>query len=222
MKKSLVTILCYLDTNGNFCMPTDPALKEKVLENANLKSRLLFFNSYSVLVLCLLLAIGLSILFAFVVHCAPKKMMWITIFASLVAIIALAAILFSYKTSNPGKIYLGILLVVLFIIIAVSVYYQQKQISLAAIFLSEATKFTWSKPSTFFYVLLFMGCTLGFFVMLIQEYRGLISVKAPVFNNNSIYYGVDKHGLWLTCTLLGIQLLWGLSFLKEACKYWII
>lgn len=127
--------------------------------------------------LCLLIAIGVSLLFAFTVHCEPKKLMWITIYTSLIIIVALAAILFSYKTNNPSKILIAIVLLVLFIIIGVSVYFQQKQISLAAIFLAEATRFTWKKTSTFFYVVLFMALTFGFFVMLIQEYRGLVSVK---------------------------------------------
>lgn len=171
-------------------MPTDLALREKIIQNANLTSRLIFFNSYSVLLLCLLFAIGVSILFAFVVHWIPKKMMWITIYSSLAIIVALAVILFVYKTNNPSKMLIAIVLLVLFIIIAVSVYFQQKQISLAGIFLAEATRFTWSKPSTFFYVFLFLACTLGFFVMLIQEYRGLISVGQPIFDKKSIYYAV--------------------------------
>jgi hypothetical protein len=141
-------------------------------------------------------------------------MMWITIISSLVVLIALAVVLFTYKTTNPSKIVIGILLVILFLIIAISVFVYRKQITIAAIFLAEGTKFTGNKPSTIIYIFLFLGLTLGFFLMLIKEYQGLISVGTPTFHQTELYYSVNKKGLWLTWVVLGIQLIWGLSFLK--------
>lgn len=79
-------------------MPTDPVLRQKVSENGNLDSRLVFFNSYYVLVLSILMAIGLSIVFTFFVHCFPKKMMWITIILSLLVLVGLAVTVFLYKS----------------------------------------------------------------------------------------------------------------------------
>jgi hypothetical protein len=164
-------------------MPTDPVIREQVTQNAHLDSRLVIFNSYSVLVLCILFSIGLSILFTFVVHCIPKTMVWVTIYTSLVVLIALAAVLFMYKTTHPGKIILGIILAAVFLIITLHACFYKQEVQIGAIFLQEGTRFTSNKPSTVFYIFLFMACTLGFFFMLIEEYRGFISVGAPSFDS---------------------------------------
>lgn len=172
--------------------------------------------------MCLGIAIGLAIFFTISVHCCARSMMWLTIIGSLVVLLGLAAVLFTYKTTNISKTIIGIVLTLLFLIIAVSVWIYRKQVAVAAIFLDEGTKFTGNKPSTMFYIFLFFGLTLGFFVMILWEYKGLISVGAPTFENSELYYEVNKHGLWATWVVLGIQLVWGLFFLKESCTLTLI
>jgi hypothetical protein len=177
-----------------------------------------FFNSFKVLLICLGVAIGLSILFTILVHCWARPMMWITIISSMVVLLVLAVLLFFYKTSNASKIIISIFLALLFIIILASIWLYRKQVGVSAIFLDEGTKFTANKPSTIFYIFLFFALTLGFFSMILLEYKGLISVGAPSFDSSELYYKVNTHGMWATWVVLGIQLVWGLFFLKEACK----
>lgn len=195
-------------------MPTDPALRQKVSENGNLDSRLVFFNSYYVLVLSILMAIGLSIIFTFFVHCFPKKMMWITIILSLLVLVGLAVTVFLYKSEHAGRIIIGALLAALFFIILFSVCLYKQSIKVGAVYLKEGTKFTGSKPSTAFYIVFFAACTLGFFFMIIQEYQGLLSMTQPEFKKENLYYEVNSKGQWVIWAILGVQLIWGLSFLK--------
>jgi len=169
--------------------------------------------------MCLGLAVGASILFALLVQCIPKIMAWLTIYASLFFLIGLAVVLFFYKTENPSKIYISIALAVLFILIFVSAYVYTKQTKIGAIFLEQGTNFIASNLSTIFYIILFCSLTLGLFFMIIKEYEGLISIAKPDFDaNQDIYYEVNSKGLWIVWIVLGIQFLWGLSFLKESCK----
>lgn len=149
-------------------------------------------------------------------------MMWTTIISSLFVLFALAVVLFLYKTTNHAKVIISILLALLFLVIVISVFLYRKQVGISAIFLNEGTRFTGSKPSTIFYILLFLGLTLGFFIMILLEYKGLISVGTPTFDKVHLYYEPNKHGLWLTWVVLAIQLLWGLFFLKESCRFLII
>lgn len=182
-------------------------------------SRLVFFNSWNVLVMCLGIAIGLSVLFTIVVNFFPRQIIWVTVIGSLIVLLGLAVVLYAYKTTNNTKIIISILLALLWIVIAVSIWLYRKQITLSAIFLDEGTKFTANKPSTVFYIFLFLAFSLGFFLMIIYEYSGLVSMGVPSFSNDALYYEVNKRGLWATWVVLGIQLFWGIFFLKEACKH---
>lgn len=195
-------------------MPTDPALRQKVSENGNLDSRLVFFNSYYVLVLSILMAIGLSVVFTIFVHCFPKKMMWITIILSLLVLVGLSVTVFLYKSEHAGKVVIGALLASLFFIITFSVCLYKQSIKVGAVYLKEGTKFTGNKPSTAFYIVFFAACTLGLFFMIIQEYRGLMSIGEPTFDKENLYHEANKKGQWLIWAVLGVQLIWGLSFLK--------
>lgn len=172
--------------------------------------------------MCLGIAIGLSVLFTIVVHFFPRQIIWVTVIGSLVILLGLAVVLYVYKTTNNTKIVISILLALLWIVIAVSIWLYRKQITISAIFLDEGTKFTGNKPATAFYIIFFLALSLGFFFMLIFEYSGLVSMGAPSFSNDALYYEVNKHGLWATWVVLGIQLFWGIFFLKEACSQYPI
>ncbi len=115
------------------------------------------------------------------------------------------------------------MLALLFILILASVCVYKKQTTISAIFLEQGTNFIGSNLSTIFYIILFSALTLGFFFMMIKEYTGLISIAAPEFNaEKDIYYEVNSKGLWIVWIILGIQFLWGLSFLKESCNLFIM
>ena len=169
--------------------------------------------------MCLVLAVGASVLFALLVQCIPKVMASFTIYASLLVLIGLAVVLFFYKTENPSKMYISIALALLFIVILVSACIYTKQTKIGAIFLEQGTDFIGSNPSTIFYIILFSSLTMGLFVMIIKEYSGLISMATPDFDaTQDLYYEVNSSNLWMVWIVLGIQFLWGLSFLKESCN----
>ena len=65
---SKVSNILKIDSNGNFCMPTDEAIQNKIMEDGKLSSRLIFFKNYETFVLCILMAIGLSLLHIILVH----------------------------------------------------------------------------------------------------------------------------------------------------------
>ena len=181
--------------------------------------RLVFFNSYYTLVMCLGLAVGVSILFALLVQCIPKIMAWFTIYASLLVLIGLAVVLFFYKTENPSKMYISIALALLFIVILASTCMYSKQTEIGGLFLAQGTKFIASNVSTIFYMVLFSFLTMGLFWVIIKEYAGLISIATPEFDaSRDLYYEVNSSNLWMVWIVLGIQFLWGLSFLKESCN----
>lgn len=115
-------------------------------------------------------------------------MMWITIILSLLVLVGLSVTVFLYKSEHAGRILIGALLASLFLIITLSVCFYKQSIKVGAVYLKEGTKFTGNKMSTAFYIILFDACTLGFFFMIIQEYRGLLSIGEPTFDKQNLYH----------------------------------
>ena len=114
-------MMVYLDSNGNFCMPTDEAITSKINESANLEQRLVFFKNYDVFVLCILMAIGISLLHLILVHFFTQIMVWITMIGSILVLAGLAIILFSYNTTSSGKIVMAVLLSVFTVVFVISI-----------------------------------------------------------------------------------------------------
>lgn len=52
-----------------------------------------------------------------------------------------------------------------------------------------------------------------------MEYRAFWASGEASFNKENLYYEVSGTKVKVLSALLVIQLLWGLSFIKEACKY---
>ena len=107
---------------------------------------------------------------------------------------------------------------VLTLVIVISICLYSKQVPITGVFLDEATKFTGKNPSNILFVLIFMIFTAGFLFMFIFEYKGLISMGQPTFKKESLYYEASRRVSWATWTVLSIQLVWGIFFLKEACN----
>lgn len=59
---------------GGFCLPTDDAAREKLIENANLGEKWNFLNTYDVIRICLLIALGVGIIWMILVQIIPKIM----------------------------------------------------------------------------------------------------------------------------------------------------
>lgn len=164
-------------------MPTDETLRAKVNKDADLENRSLFFKSFNVLLLSLGFSIGLSLLFFFLVNSCPSITLKVTIYLSIAVTLALSVVLFLYKTENKtSKIIIGIFIVVLLVLIVMSTIGFYKAFNLSGIFLKEGTKFTSSSRSTILYIPIFMLMQVGFFLIMLQEYKGFVSSGVPSFN----------------------------------------
>ena len=171
------TNLLKIDSNGNFCMPTDEAIQNQIMEDGKLSSRLIFFKNYDVFVTCILIAIGISLLHIILVHFFTKFMVWATIIASIIVLAGLAAILFLYKSTSSAKIVLAIVLAVFTVIYVISIILHRRETDFGAIFLHESVKFTGKNPSTFAYILVFFGLTILFLWSMMKEYSGFVSSR---------------------------------------------
>jgi predicted lysophospholipase L1 biosynthesis ABC-type transport system permease subunit len=129
------------------------------------------------------ISIGLSLLFFFLVNSCPNTTLKATIYISIAVILALSVLLFLYKTENKAsKIIIGIFLVALLVLLVMSAIGFHKAFKLSGIFLKEGTKFASSSRSTLLYIPTFMLMQVGFFLIILQEYKGFVSHGVPSFN----------------------------------------
>lgn len=180
-----------------------------------------FINSLDSIVLSMILAFSFSLLYLVLVQCWPKFMNKAVIMLGSLVILALAICMFTYHYDAYGKIFVAILLLVLFFIIVLSSCKNRRCVDMNGVFLSNASQMLGtSKCLTFLYIPLFILLLVGFIFLVIYEFRSFWAGGDLSFDaESSIFWEFSSVGPIILSVFLAIQVVWGLSFLKEACKY---
>jgi hypothetical protein len=175
------------------------------------------------MVLSMILSISISVLYVVLVQCFPKAMNIAVPILSLLVILALAICMFTYYADASGKIPIAIILLVAFIIIALGLFRNRNSVRMNGVWMTKATQMLRSaKCGAFLYIPLFIGFLIGFIFLIILEFRAF-------WTGSSLYFDREKSIFWefhataptILCVLLILQSIWGLSFLKEACKLFV-
>lgn len=187
---------------------------------AKLSDRNYFYNSFNTLLICLGIAVVLSIIFLILVQFFPKPMSQAVVYLGFLIVLAVAVLIFLYPTSNTtGQIVVGIILAILAILILATILCHRSSIKICGAFLAESTRFVKDNPCVLVYIPIFILLLAGFLVMMLQEYRSFMTSGTATFDaSSSLYYLSTGTGQTILTVLLVIQFIWGLSFLKEACK----
>ena len=120
---------------GAFCLPEDYALRTVLLENAGLQSKNLFMNSIDVIQICMLFAIGLSVVYLCVIQCCARTMTKAIVGLAAVILLALIICLLIYPTDHPAKVPLGIVIIVLLLVLICSYIEHRREIDMLSIFM---------------------------------------------------------------------------------------
>lgn len=70
------------------------------------------------------------------------------------------------------------------------------------------------------YIPLFLILTFGFLVLIVWQFIAFGTANYPTFERSNIYYH-SGHNIFLQ-VLNVIELIWGMQFLRDACKYLLI
>lgn len=199
-------------------MPTDETLREKIIHDAHLEKRMVFFNSFRVLLICLGIAVGLSLIYFILVEFLANSLKMVIIILGMVVLLVVGVLLLFYGHVHTLQVVLCVILLITFFACLASLFMLKGSIKLGGLFLEEATRFGSHSRVSLIYIPLFMLLTWGFLIMVIKEYTGFVSVGNPSFSNDRLYYKPNSNGIYFTMAVLIVQLVWGLSFLKECCK----
>ena len=156
------------------------------------------------------------------VQCFPKFMNTFSVFAGMVISFVLLVCFLTYSNST-AKAPLIILFLIVFVILLVNYIKSRKAFEIQGVFLEAATKMLKdSKTVVFFYIPLFLAFTFLFGLMLILEFKSLVGGGKLDFNaEESLFWEFEDNNSFLVF-LLFLQMIWGVSFLKEACNHSLI
>lgn len=205
--------------NGNFCFPTDETVKNRLLKESNLADRNEFYHSIDTIKLSFVVAIGASFLFMLAVQCFPAFMNYFTLVLGCIAILISAVCVFLYRTSqHPIKEIIAAVLLCILLIILLTICKNTDSWRMHSIFLSYSTKMISHRCTTLFYIPIFAVILVAFIAMLVLEFTAFWSYGTVTFSKHNVYQEIrSPTGIVLSMVLV-VQGVWGLTFIKEACK----
>jgi hypothetical protein len=123
---------------------------------------------------------------------------------------------FTYSTQyTKMKIFIGIVLLLLFIFFGLTIYKHYDSLSLHSIYLKWSTKMLVDRKLTILYIPIFMLLLVGFIFMIVGEFAGFWSAAHLNFDpHTQIYHELSGVYSSIMSFFLIVQFIWGLSFVK--------
>lgn len=175
--------------SGHFCLPTDPELRAQLMRNSELNSRDSFYNSIDTIVLSFFVALGFSILYFLLVQCFPTVMNYAAMVVGLIVIVATIICIFTYQTENPGvKIAAGVILIIVFIVIVMTVLKNKDSWDMHRIFLKYSTVMVKDRMTTLLYIPLFFAILVCFVIILVLEFTAYWTTGNVSFDGTKSLY----------------------------------
>jgi hypothetical protein len=134
-------------------------------------------------------------------------------------------LVFGFATNETGiRGLLGIVLLLVFLLIIVSVYKNSISIKIHALLLRQASALISYRYTILLYILMYLVCLALFIGLVMFEMVGMWSAGKKIFiPAEYIYYQLQGiHFSGLVTVVIAVQLIWGIAFLKESCKRVII
>lgn len=210
---------------GGICAPTEEAARNKLFKNLNISEKYEFLNTYDVIRISMLIALGVGILWMVLVQLIPRLMAGLSIILASLLLIAFGILLLvdnpkGWQGKQVWRIIIGILLILfaLFCVVLLCIY--KRRIKITGVLLHYAASFIRQKAINVIFIPIFLLLTVGLIVLCMFQYLAYSSNADPVKQDDDIYLKNWAHPL---LTILNIiEFIWGMQFLKDSCKYHLI
>jgi hypothetical protein len=206
---------------GAFCLPTDEGLVDKIWNSPQLAEKHGLISSYDVILLSLLFGLLVGMVYLVLVMIVPKLMTYAVFFLAAIMLLVIGLFIFLRPVSffQPlfwNYIIAGLLILFsLFLVIFFLCY--RREIELSSIFMVHANNFIKETPLVLAYIPLFLLLTAGLVVLFVWQYIAFGTFHEPFLNHKQdMYYSSGTN--WPLQILNIIELIWGLQFLRDACK----
>lgn len=204
---------------GSFCTPTDNAVKEKLYEDIDVAQRFTFFERLDSIILSCLIGLGLCLIFTLLIQQMPRRMTKYTLgFGCLILVIMAIFVLVFPQSYIAARIIFSLLLIVLVITIFLNWRKNKNKVAVYGEFAHHATEVVSSQKLMVIYIPIFLGILVVFILMILFELERLWSSAPIYFDQNKVYHQFQHGSTTFWSFLVFVQAVWGLSFIKEACK----
>lgn len=123
---------------------------------------------------------------------------------------------FTYSTQYIKlKIFIGIVLLLLFIFFGLTIYKHYDSLYLHSIYLKWSTKMLVDRKLTVVYIPIFLVVLIGFIIMIVLEFSGIWTAGKLNFDpTTQVYHELSGVYSTIMSFFLVVQFIWGLSFIK--------
>lgn len=141
-----------------------------ILTKSKLASRNIFFNSKDSFITCSIIAAVFALIHFLLVQFFPKIVNKVILYVGLVVLLILIICTFTYPTEHmKSKILIGLLLVLFFVIVGLTVYFFREAVEANGVFLHQASIFIKDYPLVLINIPIFLGITaLAAFIMTLE------------------------------------------------------
>ena len=153
------------------------------------------------------------------VQCLPRAMVGVATICAILAIATIAILAFIGKvggTSTVVTLMLGIILLCIAIMFACFLCFYRRRNKLLPIFLEWSAKFFKEHCVHFILTFVFVLLTAGLIVLCLFQHIAYISHNTPLKVQGDVYLQLNPNYVLFVFNL--IEFIWGLQFLKDACK----
>ena len=162
----------YSDRNGHFCLPKKEELRSQLYHNAQLNNRDTLMNSFEAIVICMISALGISIVYMILVQFWPEIMNKVALIIGIVLMTSIFLCICFYPTDyTKSKIAIIFFYLLLLVTTVGTLWKNRNNIEIHGIFLQYSTRMLTSRLYVFLYIPLFMVILTLFILIVIFEFK---------------------------------------------------
>ena len=209
------------DRLGAYCMPEDETARNKLIEDVKLNTYSDTVEAIDYILIGLAASVFLGLLYLIGNQCFPKVIVWFG-FSHAILLLVIVGIVFAVDSNGPLKHVKGwviAIIIIAIIMIAILHFYfflHRRRLEYCGVFIEHASQMMKEHCSLFLYIPIFIALTFLFCILIVFQYLAFSSNSDLTYSEDELYPKLSRNFWWMAP--LVIETLWGLSFLRDACK----
>jgi hypothetical protein len=195
-------------------------LKQQLYVDIDVSERYGFFKQINSIVICGAIALGLAVVYTLLVQFFPRMMNKLSVVLGLVFMCVMLLLVVVYPRGNVAvRVVVAVVLLLLVGIVGLGAFRSKACLDMHGVFLYHATQLVKQNIKIIVFVPIFLVVFSLFIVVILWELKSLWSSAPLIFSEEKVYYSFKSGSTTLATVVIFLQFLWGLSFIKESCKF---
>lgn len=203
-------------------------MRRIVEQDANQNTRKTFFNVWDSVILATMLSVGIGLVYLIMVQCMPRFMNYVAVFGGGISSIILSVLIYTRFRNLTHSYHYALIALTLFFALAgvaiiISGFTRLIQMKINGVFLLHASFMIRQFWVSLLYFPLFLLAVGSLIFLTLFELFAFWSRLPPIYSPDSLYWLLQSDTRLITATVfVGVQLIWGLNFIAQACNSGLI